>query len=540
MVSNSLQFRARKDAIIIRGVHDVAIDTSSETRNLEGKLDAHVNLVTQLPVNQKYASIARVCVICSSNDHHINVCPSLQQSRVNKHPESYAANNRGQALGRKNGLHDVATYIYPETSKLEGKLDALVNLVTHLAVNQKSASVTRVYDIHSSNDHHTDVYLSLQGVHDVATDISIETRKLEGKLDALVNLVTQLVENWKFASIARAAKARHIIEKMASNSQQFSARNDVIVIRGVHDVATDTSAKTRKLEDKIDAPVNMVTHLVVNEKSTSVARQTTTTVETKHLIEKMVSNSLPFSARNDAIVIRGIHDVATNTFAETRMLERKLNALVNLVSQLAVNQKSTSVARVSGNRSSNEQHTNQTTTVAEARHLIEKMASNSQQFSAWNDVIVIRGVHVLTTTTIESRHFIEKKASNSQQFSSRNNAIVIRGVHDVAIDTSADTRKLEDKLDAHVNLFSARNDVDVIVIRGVHDVATYTSPETRKLEGKLDALVNLVTQLDANQKYAYITRVCSILSSNDHHINVNPFLQQSVVNKNPDSYAVNI
>ena len=35
------------------------------------------------------------------------------------------------------------------------------------------------------------------------------------------------------------AEARNLIEKMASNSQQFSARNDVIVLRGVHEVATD-------------------------------------------------------------------------------------------------------------------------------------------------------------------------------------------------------------------------------------------------------------------------------------------------------------
>ena len=31
------------------------------------------------------------------------------------------------------------------------------------------------------------------------------------------------------------AKARNLIEKMASNSQQFSARNNAIVLRGVHE-----------------------------------------------------------------------------------------------------------------------------------------------------------------------------------------------------------------------------------------------------------------------------------------------------------------
>ncbi|KAL2319006.1 hypothetical protein Fmac_032882 [Flemingia macrophylla] len=73
-------------------VHDVAIDAFAETRNLEGKLDALVNLVTQLAVNQKSASVARVYGICSSNDHHTSLCPSSQQSGVDKQPEAYAAN----------------------------------------------------------------------------------------------------------------------------------------------------------------------------------------------------------------------------------------------------------------------------------------------------------------------------------------------------------------------------------------------------------------------------------------------------------------
>ncbi|KAL2325824.1 hypothetical protein Fmac_024882 [Flemingia macrophylla] len=45
-----------------RGVHDVVTDTSAETRKVEGKLDALVNLVTQLAVNQKSASVARLLV----------------------------------------------------------------------------------------------------------------------------------------------------------------------------------------------------------------------------------------------------------------------------------------------------------------------------------------------------------------------------------------------------------------------------------------------------------------------------------------------
>jgi len=38
------------------------------------------------------------------------------------------------------------------------------------------------------------------------------------------------------------AKARNLIEKMTSNSQQFNARNDAIVLRGVHEVGTDSSS----------------------------------------------------------------------------------------------------------------------------------------------------------------------------------------------------------------------------------------------------------------------------------------------------------
>ncbi|KAL2327585.1 hypothetical protein Fmac_021012 [Flemingia macrophylla] len=177
------QFSARNDAIIIRGVYDVATDTSVETRKFEGKLDALVNLVTQLPVNQKSASVARVCGIRSSNDHHTS---------------QFRARNDVIII---RGVHDVVTDTSVETRKLECKLDALVNLVTQLAAKQKPASVARVCGSRSSNDHHTSEFsarndaILIRGVHGVATDISAETRKLEGKLDALVNLVTQLAVN---------------------------------------------------------------------------------------------------------------------------------------------------------------------------------------------------------------------------------------------------------------------------------------------------------------------------------------------------------
>ncbi|KAL2340429.1 hypothetical protein Fmac_008369 [Flemingia macrophylla] len=209
--------------------------------------------------------------------------------------------NRGQTLDREDGFQFPA-------------LDALVNLVTQLAMNQKSASIARVFGIRSSNEHHTHVYPSLH----------------------------------------REAYAANIYSRPP---RQQSARNDAIVIRGVQDVATDTSDETGKLEDKLDALVNLVTQLAVNQISASIAR-TTTAGNATHWIENMALNSQQFSIRNDAIVIRGLHDVATDTSTEIRKLKSKLDAFVNLVTQLVVNQKSASTPRVFDNRSSNDHHTN--------------------------------------------------------------------------------------------------------------------------------------------------------------------------------------
>ena len=72
----------------------MATDSSSSTENkkLEGKLDALINLVSQLAMNHKSTPVARVCGLCSSADHHSDLCPSLLQSGVNEQPEAYAAN----------------------------------------------------------------------------------------------------------------------------------------------------------------------------------------------------------------------------------------------------------------------------------------------------------------------------------------------------------------------------------------------------------------------------------------------------------------
>ena len=55
------------------------------------------------------------------------------------------------------------------------------------------------------------------------------------------------------------AAARGLIEKMASNSQQFNMRSDAIVLRGVHDVGSSNAAEQKKLESKIDALTTLVT-----------------------------------------------------------------------------------------------------------------------------------------------------------------------------------------------------------------------------------------------------------------------------------------
>ena len=59
---------------------------------LEGKLDALVNLVTQLALNQKFVPVARVCGLCSPTDHHTDLCPFVQQSGAIEQPKAYAAN----------------------------------------------------------------------------------------------------------------------------------------------------------------------------------------------------------------------------------------------------------------------------------------------------------------------------------------------------------------------------------------------------------------------------------------------------------------
>ncbi|KAL2334116.1 hypothetical protein Fmac_015329 [Flemingia macrophylla] len=524
---------------------------------LEGKQDALVNLVTQLAASQKPASVARFCGIRSSIDHHTSVCPSSQQSGVDEHPEAYAANTYR--------VHDVATDTSAEAIKLEGKLDTLVNLQSGVDEHH-GAYAANTYSRppqHARND-----VILIRGVHDVATKHLLEARKLEGKLDALVKLLTQLAASHKPASVARFCGIRSSIDHHTSvcpssqQSGQLSARNDVIVIRGVHDVATDTSAEARKLEGKLDALVNLVTQLAANQKPASVARVCGIHSSKDHHTSVCPSSQQSrFSGRNDAIIIRGVHDMSTDISAEARKLEGKLDALVNLVTQLAASQKPASFARFCGIRSSIDHHTSvcpsSQQSGVEEHH--EAYAANTYRRPPQ------QGVHDVSTDTSTDARKLEvkldalvnlvtqlaanqKSASvarvcnirssndNHTSFSVRNDAIVVRGVDDVATNTSAEARKLEGKLDALVNLQPgvyehpeayAANIYNRPPQQGVHDVATDTSAEARKLEGNLDALVSVVTPLAANQKLAFVARVCGIRSSNDHHTNVCPSSQQS-------------
>ncbi|KAL2334069.1 hypothetical protein Fmac_015282 [Flemingia macrophylla] len=139
-------------------------------------------------MKSKPASVARVCDIRSSNDHHTSVYPSSQQSGVDEHPKAYAQTptaeppqeSRDKALDREDGSQLLEVQVQEmmplsleefimwlqvtstKTRKLEGKLDALVNLVTQLAANQKPSSVARVCGIRPSNEHHTIVFPSSQ------------------------------------------------------------------------------------------------------------------------------------------------------------------------------------------------------------------------------------------------------------------------------------------------------------------------------------------------------------------------------------------
>ncbi|KAL2334115.1 hypothetical protein Fmac_015328 [Flemingia macrophylla] len=327
-------------------VLDVATDTSAENKKLEGKLDALVNLVTQLdeirslPLLQESATSVLpmttilVSVLLRSNLGWMSILRLMLQTPTADHHSS-----RDKALDREDGS---------QLLELEGKLDALVNLVTQLAANQKPSSVTRVCGIRPSNEHHTIVFPSSQqsGVDEhpeayAGTPIADHHNSRDKAFDREDgSQLLALAANQEPASIARVCGIRssndHHISVCPSSQQsgvdehpKAYALQTPVSVQEMMPLSLeeflmwlrDTSAETRRPEGMLDALVNLL------------------------------------SVRNDAIVIRRVHDVATDTSAKTRKLEGKLDAFVNLLTQLVANQKAASVARVCGIRSSNSHHT---------------------------------------------------------------------------------------------------------------------------------------------------------------------------------------
>ncbi|KAL2319729.1 hypothetical protein Fmac_028698 [Flemingia macrophylla] len=129
-----------------------------------------------------------VSALLRNNLEWMSILRLMLQTRTADHHSS-----RDKALDREDGSQLLA---------LEGKLDALMKLVTQLAANQKPASVARVCDIRSSNDHYT---IDHHNSRDKALDREDGSELLAkaGRQDPLVNLVTPLAANQKPASVAR-------------------------------------------------------------------------------------------------------------------------------------------------------------------------------------------------------------------------------------------------------------------------------------------------------------------------------------------------
>ena len=117
MASNSQQFGTRRDAIVVRGVHDVG--AAEYTKKLESKIDALTSLVNQLASNKR-APVARVSGLCTSVDHFIDSCPALQQQAAASSstpvdtPQAYATNifNNNRPQQQKQNHHDLSTNRY--------------------------------------------------------------------------------------------------------------------------------------------------------------------------------------------------------------------------------------------------------------------------------------------------------------------------------------------------------------------------------------------------------------------------------------------
>ncbi|KAF1855468.1 hypothetical protein Lal_00043366 [Lupinus albus] len=81
----------------------------------------------------------------------------------------------------------------------------------------------------------------------------------------------------------------------------------------------------------------------------------------------MASNSQQFNARSgDAIVVRGVHDVGTNAARQDK-LETKIDSLTTLITQLAINQQKSSMARVCGICTSSDHYSDMCPSLLEPR-----------------------------------------------------------------------------------------------------------------------------------------------------------------------------
>ncbi|KAL2318916.1 hypothetical protein Fmac_032792 [Flemingia macrophylla] len=331
---------------------------------------------------------------------------------------------------------------------------------------------------------------------------------------------------------------------MAPNSWQFNARNDAIFISGVHDVAPNISDATRKLEGKLDSLVNLQSG--VDEHPETYAANTysiTTVAEISHLIEKMTPNSylplleeparsiLPITAILVFVLLRrhmqwmGIlrlmlqthiadhhssRDKALNTGDGSQLLALRIRSLPLLQESVA------SVLPM--------------TTILVSVPLRSNME--------WMSIL-----RLMLQPPIVDHHSSKDKALDREDGSQL-----------------LEARKLEGKLDALVNLVTqlAANQklASVAIVCDIRSSINHrtndhsirdkaldkeddTSAENRKLEAKIDALVNLVTQLAANQKPAFVAKICGIRSSNDHHTSVCPSSQQSGVDEHLEAYVAN-
>ncbi|KAF1893052.1 hypothetical protein Lal_00024175 [Lupinus albus] len=132
-------------------------------------------------------------------------------------------------------------------------------------------------------------------------------------------------------------EARSLIEKMASNSQQFNARSgDAIVVRGVHDVGTNATRQD-KLETKIDSLTTLITQLAINQKKSTMVRVCGIFTSSDHYSDMCPSLLEPRTGDHPEALARGDSgsccggsalDACGEEYMFATLLERKLATLL--------------------------------------------------------------------------------------------------------------------------------------------------------------------------------------------------------------------